>query len=127
MKLHRVILPVRSIEKAIEFYQTLFDMKGVRVSTGRHYFNLGGTIVACYDPMADEDDSAPDWKPHFNQYFYFSTRQLEKVFERLKRIDDNLIQQPIETMPWGERLFYAKDPSGNPICFVDETTVFTGE
>jgi hypothetical protein len=29
-------------------------------------------------------------------------------------------------MPWGERLFYAKDPSGNPICFVDEGTLFTG-
>jgi catechol 2,3-dioxygenase-like lactoylglutathione lyase family enzyme len=60
MKLHRVILPVRNIEKAVEFYQPLFDMKGVRVSPGRHYFNLGGTILACYDPVTDEDDAAPD-------------------------------------------------------------------
>jgi catechol 2,3-dioxygenase-like lactoylglutathione lyase family enzyme len=127
MKLHRVILPVRNIEKAVEFYQPLLDMKGVRVSPGRHYFNLGGTILACYDPVTDEDDAAPDWKPHFNQYFYFATHELERVFEKLKKIDGNLIQQPIETMPWGERLFYAKDPFGNPICFIDEETVFTGE
>ncbi len=26
----------------------------------------------------------------------------------------------------GERLFYARDPFDNPICFVDEKTVFTG-
>jgi len=32
----------------------------------------------------------------------------------------------IEAMPWGERLFYATDPWGNPICFVDSVTVFTG-
>ena len=26
----------------------------------------------------------------------------------------------IEWRPWGERSFYAKDPLGNKICFVDE-------
>ena len=29
--------------------------------------------------------------------------------------------------PWGERSFYANDPFGNKICFVDRPTVFTGE
>ncbi|MGA8663757.1 MAG: VOC family protein [Thermoplasmata archaeon] len=28
--------------------------------------------------------------------------------------------------PWGERSFYATDPSGNPLCFVDSRTLFTG-
>jgi hypothetical protein len=28
--------------------------------------------------------------------------------------------------PWGERCFYAFDPFGNGLCFVDETTLFTG-
>ena len=32
----------------------------------------------------------------------------------------------IEWGPWGERAFYAKDPFGNKICFVDEKTLFTG-
>jgi len=32
----------------------------------------------------------------------------------------------IETRPWGERSFYMKDLFGNPLCFVDEQTVFTG-
>ena len=32
----------------------------------------------------------------------------------------------IVVRPWGERSFYARDPFGNGLCFVDETTLFTG-
>jgi hypothetical protein len=28
--------------------------------------------------------------------------------------------------PWGERSFYADDPWGNPLCFVEEGTVYAG-
>jgi hypothetical protein len=28
--------------------------------------------------------------------------------------------------PWGERSFYMRDPAGNPLCFVDASTLFTG-
>jgi predicted enzyme related to lactoylglutathione lyase len=36
------------------------------------------------------------------------------------------IEQEIRTMPSGERLFYARDPFGSRISFVDERSVFTG-
>jgi hypothetical protein len=29
-------------------------------------------------------------------------------------------------MPWGERMFWANDPFGNPFSFVDDRTLFTG-
>jgi hypothetical protein len=29
--------------------------------------------------------------------------------------------------PWGEKSFYAEDPWGNGLCFVDEKTLFTGK
>ena len=32
----------------------------------------------------------------------------------------------IVVRPWGERSFYAEDPTGNPLCFVDDRTLFTG-
>ena len=32
----------------------------------------------------------------------------------------------VATRPWGERSFYARDPFGNGICFVDRESVFTG-
>ncbi|WP_096154142.1 MULTISPECIES: VOC family protein [Bacillus] len=52
--------------------------------------------------------------------------ELEKVYERVK-MTGCPIDERIETQPWGERCFYAKDPFGNPICFVDESTVFLGQ
>jgi hypothetical protein len=32
----------------------------------------------------------------------------------------------VAVRPWGERSFYADDPFGNGLCFVDAQTVFTG-
>jgi predicted enzyme related to lactoylglutathione lyase len=125
-KLYRVILPVSDIEQAQAFYRQLLDAPGQRVSPGRHYFDCGGTILACYDPVADGDSLAGGWQPHPNQNIYFAVANLEATFSRAKVAGCRELDEKIETMPWGERLFYAKDPSGNPICFVDEKTMFTG-
>jgi len=34
---------------------------------------------------------------------------------------------PVEAMPWGETLFYARDPFHDPICFVAQGTEFLGD
>jgi catechol 2,3-dioxygenase-like lactoylglutathione lyase family enzyme len=122
-----VILPVDDIEHAEAFYTDLLDLAGERVSPGRHYFNCGGTILACYDPVADGDGKGDGWRHHFNQYFYFAVDDLKAVFERAKGLNCRARDKAIADMPWGERLFYMQDPFGNPICFVDERTLFTGE
>jgi catechol 2,3-dioxygenase-like lactoylglutathione lyase family enzyme len=54
-RLFRVILPVTDIEEAKKFYGLVLGMPGERVSPGRHYFDCGGTVLACYDPVADGD------------------------------------------------------------------------
>ena len=36
------------------------------------------------------------------------------------------IDQRIETLPWGERMYYARDPFGSRIRFFDERALFTG-
>ena len=125
-KLYRVILPVSNIEQAAMFYGQLFDTPGQRVSPGRHYFDCGGTILACYDPLADGDSVNGGWHPHSNQYIYFAVADLEATFDRAKDAGCRELDEKIEMMPWGERLFYAKDPFGNPFCFVDENTLFSG-
>jgi extradiol dioxygenase family protein len=56
MKLYRIIFPVNDIDKAAHFYAEIFGQPGQRVSTDRHYFDLEGTILACYDPVADGDE-----------------------------------------------------------------------
>ncbi len=126
VRLFLVILPVDDIERAAEFYTELLGLVGERVSPGRHYFDCGGTILACYDPVADGDGKDDGWHHHTNQYFYFSVNDLETVFDRARGLDCRTLDESIADMPWGERLFYAQDPFGNPICLVDEGTLFTG-
>lgn len=75
--------------------------------------------------MADGDELGEGWQRHPFQYLYFSVPDLEAALERVQAAGGT-IDGPIETMPWGEHLFYARDPSGNPISFVDEATLFTG-
>jgi uncharacterized glyoxalase superfamily protein PhnB len=123
VRLYRVILPVTSIEAATAFYSRLLGDTGKRVSPGRHYFNCGGTILACFDPQADGDNTTASPNP---DHLYFAVSNLEAVFHRAEELGCREIEAAIKTRPWGERSFYAKDPFGNPICFVDETTLFTG-
>jgi predicted enzyme related to lactoylglutathione lyase len=125
VNLYRVILPVNDINIAEKFYSVVLNDPGERVSPGRHYFKCGGTILACYDPVADGDGIDNGWKHHFNQYFYFSVSDLDETLNLLQN-SGGKVESGIETMPWGEKIFYAKDPFGNPISFVDEETLFQG-
>src|SRR5688572_9632266 len=123
VRLFRVILPVGDIERATRFYQTLLATAGQRVSPGRHYFDCGGTILACYDPRADGDD----FDARANQeHVDFAVENRETVFARARGAGCVRIDEQIATQPWGERSFYAADPFGNPLCFVDAGTTFTG-
>ena len=124
-RLYRVILPVADIERAATFYGTVFGTPGQRISDGRHYFRCGGTILACYDPVADRDGEQSGWRFHPCQYLYFAVPDLEATLARVETARGT-IDAGIETMPWGERLFYARDPFGSRICFVDDRTLFTG-
>ena len=121
--LFRVILPVTDIEAAASFYARVLGMPGSRVSGGRHYFDCGGTILACYDAVADGDAEQVGPNP---QYVYFSVDDLDATHTRAREAGCRELTE-IEVRPWGERSFYGQDPSDNPICFVDSKTLFTGD
>jgi catechol 2,3-dioxygenase-like lactoylglutathione lyase family enzyme len=130
-RLYRVIILVSDIAAAEKFYAAVLGTPGTRVSDGRHYFDCGGTILACLDPRADGDDyppaSTPDW-------LYFAVENLEATFAAClaagaRPADGAVHGAPagaIARRPWGERSFYVLDLFGNKLCFVDQTTVFTG-
>ena len=122
-RLFRVIVPVPNIDAAAAYYSAVLDQPGMRISPGRHYFDCGGTILACFDPRADGDP----WDARSNpDHVYFAVDDLEAYQARVRSQSNGSLLRPIETQPWGERSFYCADPFGNKLCFVDEGTVFTG-
>jgi predicted enzyme related to lactoylglutathione lyase len=130
IRIFRVIMPVSDIDQAAPFYGSLLEQPGFRVSPGRHYFKCGDVILALYNPRADGDSTEP--RPNFD-HVYFAVPDLETVYDRAKSVgglsqevgDGNLPMGAIARRPWGERSFYMRDPFGNKLCFVDESTLFT--
>jgi predicted enzyme related to lactoylglutathione lyase len=130
-RVFRVIVPVNDLDSAVRFYSTLLDQTGARVSNGRHYFSCGGVVLAVYEPAADGDQAVP--RPNF-EHIYFAVDDLEAVYRRAARLgglstatgDGGLPMGEVARRPWGEVSFYLSDPFGNPLCFVDAASVFTG-
>ena len=124
-------MPVSNIEGSARFYSALFDSPGFRVSGGRHYFHCGGVILALYNPGADGDSTEIRSNA---EHVYFAVPDLHAVFERAEKLgglstevgDGQLPMGQIAKRPWGEVSFYMRDPSGNPICFVDEQSIYRG-
>lgn len=124
-KLIRVVLPVSDINLAEEFYTNILGVKGKRASAGKHIFNCEGVILVCYDPLSNGDKLGSGWMHHKNQFVTFSVKNLDATYFRFLKIPDVEIDSEIKKNSLGERIFYALDPFGNPICFVDEKTAFT--
>jgi len=119
----RIFVPVTDHDKAVAFYQQLLGVEGNLIHSGRRYFYCGPVILAVI-----ENKGTP-----IGDHIYFSVPNLETVFARAK--DLNCLERSdvhgapsddIVVRPWGERSFYARDPDGNGLCFVDENTLFTG-
>jgi len=122
-RLFRVILPVADIDRAQAFYEAVLAAAGERVSPGRHYIACGGVILALVDPRAEGDGY--DARPN-QDFVYFAVDDLEAAHALVRSAGARRVDAGVAATPWGERLFYAHDPFGNPICFVDSSTAFTG-
>ena len=127
-KLYRVVLQVSDLESAAEFYAKLLGSKGRMLRGSRAYFDCGPVILSILDPTPGGLDAKPS-----PDCVYFSVKELEKVHARALALQclstEDVHDEPggeIVVRPWGERSFYAKDPFGNELCFVDEKTLYTG-
>jgi hypothetical protein len=126
MRLFRVTVEVGEPEKAAAFYLALFGQRPRPVGGGRCYLDCGGVILALIStgetPRAQTQD------------VYFEVDDLEAFHARAEGLgalsDVEVHGRPageIMTRPWGERSFYAADPWGNGLCFVQSGTIFIGE
>ena len=130
--LYRIILQVDNLDRAEEFYGTLLGDRGRRIPrASRHYIDCGPVILALVDVTGEGTMEAhPEPTPDF---VYFAVDNVEAFHQRARELnclstDDvhGASAGEIVKRPWGERSFYAYDPWGNGLCFVDKNTLFTG-
>jgi catechol 2,3-dioxygenase-like lactoylglutathione lyase family enzyme len=128
--LFRIILQVANLDEAEAFYGKLLGDRGRRIPrASRHYIDCGSVILALVDPSIDGETPGP-----LPDYIYFAVNDLERVHKRARELNclaeedvHGAASGDIVVRPWGERSFYATDPWGNGLCFVDEKTLFTGK
>jgi len=123
----RLNIEVGDLKSAISFYAKLLGIEGRRQAGSRCYFECGPVTLQVLD-VSSECQPHPAAKA-----LYFTVNDLEAVYERAKPLNclsrEEVHDAPgggIVVRPWGERSFYALDPWRNPLCFVEEGTVYTG-
>lgn len=123
-RLFRLNLEVGDIDAATTFYGALFDcaprpQPGSRIYLGAGPVNLQIVAASAPHPAA--------------KALYFAVADLDAVHARAEDlgclsagdVHGTPAGQPV-VRPWGERSFYADDPWGNPLCFVDAGTIYAG-
>jgi catechol 2,3-dioxygenase-like lactoylglutathione lyase family enzyme len=131
--LYRIILQVDNLDKAEEFYGKLLGDRGRRIPrASRHYIDCGPVTLALVDVNGE---NIPGLQPKpLPDYIYFAVDDVEAFHARARELQCLSTEDvhgesagEVITRPWGERSFYAQDPWGNLLCFVDENTLFTGK
>ncbi|SFW57345.1 VOC family protein [Amycolatopsis australiensis] len=120
-RVFRLIQPVDDIEAAVAFYGRVLGDAGERIALNRHYFTCGGVVLACVQPPDPEPRPRKD-----PRIVYLAVDDVDETYRRVRAAGPRWIDDAIETQFWGERSFYADDPSGNPLCFVQEDTLYLG-
>ena len=123
----RLSVEVGDLDRAVAFYGKLLGMPGRRQAGSRCYFPCGPVTLSVLDVSSSG-------RPHpAAKALYFTVRDLDAAFERARALGclsrENVHDAPgggIVVRPWGERSFYAEDPWKNPLCFVEEGTVYAG-
>jgi catechol 2,3-dioxygenase-like lactoylglutathione lyase family enzyme len=126
-KIFRITIEVSNLDQAAAFYTKLLDDPGKRHPGARHHFDCGGVILAVLDPT--QGGMKPQPLP---KSLYFAVEDLKATHARAKALNalapfhvHGAPAAEVIKRPWGERSFYATDPWGNELCFVEEGTLYT--
>jgi predicted enzyme related to lactoylglutathione lyase len=123
----RLNVEAGDLKSAISFYTKLLGIEGRKQAGSRCYFECGPVTLQVLDVSSQR-------QPHpAAKALYFTVNDLESVHKRAKSLHclseaevHDAEGGGIAVRPWGERSFYAQDPWENPLCFVEEGTVYTG-
>lgn len=123
-RLFRLNIEVGNIDAAAPFYGALFDV-APRPQPGSRIYLEAGPVTLQIVAMPAPHPAA--------KAIYFAVADLDAVYARAEDLGCLAVGdvhgtpagQPV-VRPWGERSFYADDPWGNPLCFVDAGTIYAG-
>jgi catechol-2,3-dioxygenase len=123
----RLNIEVGDLELAESFYSKLLGVQGRKQAGSRCYFDCGPVTLQVVN-VTRAHPPQPAAKA-----LYFTVIDLEAIFTRATELNclvaENVHDAPgggIVVRPWGERSFYVEDPWRNPLCFVEEGTVYRG-
>jgi len=123
----RMNIEVADVDEAAEFYGELLGIEGRKQAGSRVYFTTGPVTLQVVD-------TSQHGGPHTAaKALYFTVNEIEAIYARAQKLgclsQEDVHGTPageISVKPWGERSFYADDPWGNPLCFVETGTVYPG-
>lgn len=123
----RLNIEVGNLDAAIAFYSKLLGLEGRKQAGARVYYRCGAVTLQVVGVSSAH-------APHTAaKALYFTVRDLEAAFARAQELNclsaEAVHDAPgggIVVRPWGERSFYCEDPWKNPLCFVEEGTVYAG-
>lgn len=122
----RLNIEVGDLAKAASFYGELFGIDGRTQAGSRVYIQAGPATLQVVDVSPEAPHVAA-------KALYFTVKDVDAVHARAKKLralSKELVHgKPggdLVTRPWGERSFYADDPWGNPLCFVEAGTTYPG-
>lgn len=123
----RLNIEVGNLDAAVSFYTKLLGIQGRKQAGSRCYFNCGPVTLQVLNVSSVRE-------PHpAAKALYFTVSDLEAIYARAGDLNcvsaEDVHSAPaggIVVRPWGERSFYVEDPWKNPLCFVEEGTVYSG-
>ena len=123
----RMNIEVADVDAAADFYGELLGTEGRKQAGSRVYFTTGPVTLQIVD-------TSQHGGPHLAaKALYFTVNDIDAIYARAEQLGclfpDDVHGTPageITVKPWGERSFYANDPWGNPLCFVEAGTVYPG-
>jgi len=117
-KLMQTCLISSDLDKLIQFYEPVLEMKAKRSGPDYAEFSTAVGILAIFSAAAQEKyiPSSAESAKNKSSILEFQVANVDKEYSRLQPFVKTWVKPPT-TQPWGTRSVYFRDPDGNLINF----------
>jgi len=117
-KLMQTCLISSDLDKLIQFYEPVLEMKAKRSGPDYAEFSTAVGILAIFSAAAQEKyiPGSAESAKNKSSILEFQVANVDKEYSRLQPLVKTWVKPPT-TQPWGTRSIYFRDPDGNLINF----------